>query len=1147
VTRNALDYVTLLPGVNTTDNSNRGSTIVGLPQSMINITIDGVNTQDNYNRTGDGFFTMVRASLDAIEEVTVSTATPGAESAGQGAVQIRFVTRSGNNEYHGSLYEYHRNSALNANSWFNNRNITAPPGADPLTWKAPPAWLILNQFGGRAGGPIAIPKLFKGKDRAFFFVNIEESRQPNQATRNQTVFSPEAEKGNFLYVSGGVTRSVNLFDLAAANGHVSTWDPTVQKLLADIRTSTAQGSLRASSDPLYETLTFVNKGMYRNRFITSRFDFNLTSKHRLEFSYSHHKYYLLRYDNTNNLSPAYPGFPNWGVQGSNRFTGSVTLRSTLTPRIVNEVRAGLSAGTVLFSPNMSNEMFTGPLANQGGFNLGIDAAGISSATRSSTGSRRNAPSDVIEDTLTWTRGTHGFSFGFSWTHVNAYNQSFRTVPSISFGVDTTYDPARTMFATGTSNFPGASSSDLGDARSMYAVLTGRVTSIGGTAYQNEKDGKYIYQGQTMQRGHMREMGGFASDSWRLRSNLTLTLGVRWEFQFPFVPENNMYSTASLADVWGISGVGNMFKPGTMTGKVPEFVQYKSGTPGYNLSYKDLAPSFGFAWSPNMKGGWLGRILGENGQTAIRGGYSLAYSRMGMATYMGMYSGNPGSSLTATRNVANGNLVSGVGSDVWPLLFREKSRLGPPAFPAAASYPIKLKPANPDPNSTYYVDTNSTTVVAPDLRTPYAQSWTFGIQRELNKSMALEVRYVGTRSLQSWVTYNLNSTENNMLDNGTFEEFKLAMANLQANISAKRGNNFKYYGPNTGTYPLPITLGYFNGVPASQAGDPSKYTSSQFTTSGSFVNYLAKTNPNPSSYIGGLHSDPARRTNGATAGYAANFFLTNPDLRGGANLRGNGGYSRYDSMVIELRRRMAKGLLVQANYVWAKSFDRTRLSFRRPGVNDLGDTLSHAFKVNWVYELPIGRGRMLLADMHPWLDRIAGGWNFQGVSRIQSGDWHDFGNVRLIGMTYEDLRNAYQLRFDDANRRIYVLPDDIIQNTINAFSTSATTATGYSGTVPSGRYIAPANTADCIQVISGDCAPRHYYIRGTPFVNFDLSLTKQVRFTETKNFELRGEFLNAFNNINFDYVSNPGSSQTWGQVSSSQSGGRIIQFVARINF
>ncbi len=122
VSRDTLNFVVMLPGVST-PGVNRDSTINGLPQSAINITIDGINSQDNYLKTSDGFFSRISPRLDSVEEVTVSTATPGAESGGQGAVQIKFVTRRGNNEFHGSLYEYHRNPVLNSNYWFNNRDL----------------------------------------------------------------------------------------------------------------------------------------------------------------------------------------------------------------------------------------------------------------------------------------------------------------------------------------------------------------------------------------------------------------------------------------------------------------------------------------------------------------------------------------------------------------------------------------------------------------------------------------------------------------------------------------------------------------------------------------------------------------------------------------------------------------------------------------------------------------------------------------------------------------------------------------------------------------------------------------------------------------------------------------------------------------
>ncbi len=190
--RDALQFVALLPGVNTPGGpgENRDSTVNGLPQSTINITIDGMSAQDNYLKTTDGFFARVNPRLDAVEEVTVSMAAQDAASTGQGAVQIRFVTRSGSNQFSGSGYYYLRHYKLNANTWFNNRDL--PPGPDG---KAPKNDDVLYQPGVRAGGPIVIPGLWSGRDKAFFFFNYEESRSPGANTENRTVLHPRAETG----------------------------------------------------------------------------------------------------------------------------------------------------------------------------------------------------------------------------------------------------------------------------------------------------------------------------------------------------------------------------------------------------------------------------------------------------------------------------------------------------------------------------------------------------------------------------------------------------------------------------------------------------------------------------------------------------------------------------------------------------------------------------------------------------------------------------------------------------------------------------------------------------------------------------------------------------------------------------------------
>src|SRR4029077_15355894 len=181
----------------------RDSTISGLPKSSINITLDGMSIQENYLKTSDGFFARLQPGADAVEEVTVTTAANTADVSGQGGAQIKFVTRSGSNTLSGSVYEYYRNDKFNANTWFNNRDL--PP--DPLTGLAPKAQLRRHTPGFRVGGPIV-------HDKAFFFVNYEQSRQPSNLTQNRTVLTPASMSGIFAYSAGGAMQRVNLLQLA---------------------------------------------------------------------------------------------------------------------------------------------------------------------------------------------------------------------------------------------------------------------------------------------------------------------------------------------------------------------------------------------------------------------------------------------------------------------------------------------------------------------------------------------------------------------------------------------------------------------------------------------------------------------------------------------------------------------------------------------------------------------------------------------------------------------------------------------------------------------------------------------------------------------------------------------------------------------
>ncbi len=868
--RSALEFVTTLPGINTPGGS-RESTVNGLPQSTINITIDGVSAQDNHLKTGDGFFARVSPRLDAIEEVTVSTAAQDAASTGQGAVQIRFVTRSGSNNFAGSSYYYMQHHKLNSNTWFNNRDLPS----DPATGKAPKAEDVLYQPGTRVGGPIVIPGLFNGRDKAFFFVNYEESRSPGQNTVERDILHPRAEQGWFRYLVGGQTREINVLSVAAANNQLTTADPTTARLLADIRGTTGLGGLEDLPNPMLQRFTFQHDTDSVNRYPTGRIDYNITGNHRLSWSMNYTDL-VSTPDTTNDMEPKYPGFPVTGQQISDRYTVQGTLRSTLGANLVNELRIGGSGGATFFSPGLNINQFQGTsVGDQGGFLLNINrASGIENAAETGSYSAREASTKLVENTLNWLKGNHSIQMGGAFTQGDVWLENQLRARTIDFGVDSA-DPANGMFTTG--NFPGASNAQLTQARNLYAVLTGRVTSISGEQRLNEANDQYEFMGLGLQRARLRDLGFFVADTWRWKPNFTLNLGLRYELQLPFYPLNNSYSKATIEDVWGVSGVGNLFQPGVLEGKRPEYTLYEEGEGAYNTDLNNWAPSVGFAWTLNAQNGFLGTILGrQDGDSVFRGGYTLGYNRPGMSDFTGAIDDNPGVSQTANRNHSLGNLGT-PGS----ILLRNQADLGPPPnLPVTRNYPLTD------------VITGDIVVFDENLQVPYAQTWTAGWQRKITSDMVVEARYVGTRSLQSWQTYNYN--EINIVENNFVNEFRVAQANLAANIAAGRGNTFAYTGA-PGTAPLPIFLAHYNGQSAANADNSALYTGNNWTNS-TFLGFLAVHNPAPYSFAStnatnGLLGNSTFRGNAGRAGLAANFWVANPDLIGGAETRGNGGYTR----------------------------------------------------------------------------------------------------------------------------------------------------------------------------------------------------------------------------------------------------------------
>jgi hypothetical protein len=341
-------------------------------------------------------------------------------------------------------------------------------------------------------------------------------------------------------------------------------------------------------------------------------------------------------------------------------------------------------------------------------------------------------------------------------------------------------------------------------------------------------------------------------------------------------------------------------------------------------------------------------------------------------------------------------------------------------------------------------------------------------------------------------------------------------------------------------------------------NPDAYTSTNFASNNTFLTPLAKYNPNPFGFASSLYTDAGLRTNAAGNGIPANFFLANPDLQGGMNLNTNIGRSDYHALQLELRRRLAQGLQFNSSYAFGNQQVHSWRTHRRDVfmVRDAGDPgdITHVFKINAVYDLPFGQGRRWGGNVNGFWHRIIGDWSTSVVSRVQSGRLIDFGNVRLNGMTAKDVQDMFKLRYDDAGKKVWMLPQDVIDNTIRAFSVSATHPSGYAnGNLPTGRYFSPANGPDCIEIDNGaqygDCGTRELVMTGPMYQQHDISVSKRVRLVGQSNFEFRLEMLNAFNNANFTPVAGVGTNinnyEVTGVTGTNTS--RIIQLVSRINW
>ncbi len=1142
---NATELIASQPGTQAA-NGVRYSTINGLPQTTINITIDGINVQDNATKSNpDGIFNAVQPRTEAIEEMTMTTAAAGADSTGEGAVQIRFVTKGGSNQFHGGLFETNRNARFEANYYFNS--ITGLP-RDRLN---------LNEYGYSIGGPVK-------KNKLFFFHSFEFFFLPQSFTETGTWLTPTAASGVFTYNAGGVVKTVNLYQLAQAENpslpagtraFPTSGDPTLAKTYSLINQLTSSGGTLASrivtnNDYNRNNFTWGPKAVNNRKFETARIDYNITEKHHFNFVWN----YQVNSRAPDGLNGTLAILPGTGTQlgasdldgqyGIN-WTGSIGVRSVITPNITNEFTGGIQGGANALGAGMSPAdygIWNGNLVSFAGY-----------MTNPYTGSYlgyapRSTPVYQANDNLSYLKSNHLLNFGVNFTQINAWSASSNSslLNTITLG-QATGDPdntgATSLFTT--TNLPGASATQLSDAANLYAILAGRVSAVTSSAVLGETTKTYG-PNYAVDRDHMREFAMYVQDTWRATQNLTVTIGVRWDRQNAIQNLDNLYTRPGFAGLFGVSGVGNLFKPGTLTGTAPVFSLVPPGGAGFDPGAGRLNPSFGVAYRIPKGGGFLHWLTGDD--AVLRGGYSLATNRQGIGFLDGVWSGNQGRSLATSTSPSTTPSVFTAGG----VLFSDSS------YPHLA--PTSIDSAFPNPSFPLVVQSGQGVEdYNPSIKPEYVQSWEFGLQRPLGRNTVIELRYVGNHGTDLWSAVNLN--EVNTVENKFTTEFQ----NAQNNLAIANGISLaQLLTPGT-----KLTTNNFGSTGlAGQVAVPilqtALGTTNDQTTATQLTQGVVGTTAN------GIATNATRMANLTKAGYAINFFQVNP-LNGGASTEmTNRNSSTYNSGQIEIRRRLAGGLQVQGSYAYSKSLTDANTPTLRNWGGEKGPAsfdIRHGIKATWIYQLPFGQGRSFLSGAHGVLGKVVGGWEMAGVGRLQSGSPTNItsgrgtfnsgdGGIVLHNITAAQLQSDMAITHTSqvgstgsVTGTVYLLPQSLVSNTLAAFALNSATLD------PNAPYIGPCTTAGQL------CD--HVFYWGPWLSKWDVSLVKRTQIKERLNFELRVQALNVFNHPN---ILSPGGTATGGNISSAVStsfgqttaafrdfnntndpGGRTLEFVARLNF
>jgi len=978
---NVVGLLSLQPGVTRTGFVNGGRS------DQANITLDGVDVNEQQTGldvvTNQAFSSVLRVMRDSVQEFRVVTTNPNADTGRSSGAQVSLVTKSGSNDWHGSLFEYHRNTVTSANDFFNNKAGRFVASDLPVQIgqakvgdeRVPRPPLLRNFFGGSVGGPIK-------HDRAFFFFAYEGFREATQTSGLQIVPLANVGQGIIRYrtASGnsdpscpaGTPSGFRCLTVAqinaayiAANGVTPGVNPVALSYLADkarryTANDTTVGDGINTGGYRYNASTPSNFDTY-----TAKFDFNLTDRQTL----------FVRGNYQNDQIGLLPQFQDvqaptiWYHPKGLGLGHSWTISNNLINRFTYGLtRAAFTRQGDQTSNNIQFRFIFNPVVTPG--------------------LTRVTPVHNFVDDLTWVRGNHTLQFGGNVRLIKNTRESFQN----SFDVLTTnpsgYNASAAVLtsagadASGPAIFPDVGSSSLTPLRNILASVIGRFSQYTGN-FLYDQSGNLLPAGSSADRTFAtEEYEMYWQDQWRMRHNLTLTYGLRWGTSTP-VYETNGFQVQPTVSLGGYFDQRRKSADAGVPFNDPISLDLSgkaNGRPGfYHQDWNNFAPTIAVAWSPTLSDNFWGKLIGRDGKAVIRGGFRTTYDRIGSQLAVNFDLNNQlgfASALTVPVNTYNVStklapLFTGGNQDVRSLPGIAGN------FSSTISFPLSAAPNGAERIETSLDDT---------ITTPVNYSYTASYARELNRGLSFEVSYVG-RFARNILGQRDIMHFNNIRDVKSGMTFYDAMRQLIA---------LRYSGaPVTGVLPIP----FFENVLPGIAGTFSVLgVNRQLSATQSAYRRIALPSVGGTNVTDYTFLQSSARWDDKPFSIFNNTFV-NPQYAA-LNTWSTFAYSNYNSAQISVRQRLSNDIVFDFNYTLSHSLDdasglqnagnfaASSLIFNplNPEWNyaDSDFDIRHNITANWLVGLPFGRGRKLLSDGGKLTNGILGGWDLTGIFRWNSG-------------------------------------------------------------------------------------------------------------------------------------------------------------------